>query len=146
MASATIPGWPPGTSVRTEHSQGCPAFRTAKGSSTSALGTWAEGQRRGGCRDKRQVGNTSCQLPEPCHTAARDFCQRSAWVEERALQLLSEAKLAAMWPFSSQKHHPDRARVTLKVTSNPHGLCSSPSPTQSCLNASSFSCSPPSQL
>ena len=49
-------------------------------------------------------------------------------VEERALELLTEAKLGALWPFS-------RAGVTLKVTfSNPCGLCPShytttPSPT-----------------
>lgn len=40
-----------------------PSLQNRKGSSTSALGTWAEGQRRGGCRDKRQEGNASCQLP-----------------------------------------------------------------------------------
>lgn len=39
------------------------SLQNSKGSSSSALGTWAEGQWRGGCRDKGQDGNASCQLP-----------------------------------------------------------------------------------
>lgn len=105
------------------------SLQNSKGSSSSALGTRAEGQQqRGGCRDKGQQGNAICQLPELCHTAERDLCQRSASVEERALELLTEAKLGAVWPFS-------RAGVTLKVTfSNPCGIrpshhTTTPSPT-----------------
>lgn len=45
---------------------------------SAALGTRAEGQQGGGYRDKGQQGDAICQLPEPCHTAERDFCQRSA--------------------------------------------------------------------
>lgn len=104
------------------------SLQNSKGSSSSTLGTWAEGQQReaAGTKDSREMPSASCQSSVTLQRGT--FAKGQQQVEERALELLSEAKLGAMWPFS-------RAGVTLKVPfSNPCGLCTSyhtttPSPT-----------------
>lgn len=79
-----------------------------------------------GTKDSREMPSASCQSPVTLQRGTSAKGQQR--VEERALELLAEAKPGAMWPFS-------RAGVTLKVTfSNPRGLClshhtTSPSPT-----------------
>lgn len=127
-ASATIPGWPPGTPVRTEHLWRCSASRRARAARVLLWGPGLKGSsgEAAGTKDSREMPSASCQSSVTLQRGTSAKGQQR--VEERALGLLSEAKLGAMWPFS-------RAGVTLKVTfSNPYGLCTShhtttPSPT-----------------
>lgn len=85
------------------------SLQNSKGSSSSALRTWAEGQWRGGCRDKGQDGNASCQSPVALQGGTSAKGQQR--VEERALELLSEANLVLRCLSPSMM---DRAGVALK--------------------------------